>query len=68
MNLYRSVRAVAGASGDDAIDWRAAADAAKSATEPGSLALEPGEREAFARDVREARDGVRAVADVEFDV
>ncbi|WP_255168175.1 zinc-dependent metalloprotease [Natrononativus amylolyticus] len=68
MNLYRSVRTVAGASGENAIDWRAAADAAKAATEPGSLELEPGEAEAFARDVREARDGVRAVADVHFDV
>ncbi|MFP8951920.1 zinc-dependent metalloprotease [Natrialbaceae archaeon A-arb3/5] len=68
MNLYRSARAVAGASGDDMIDWRSAADAAKAATDPGSIALEPGEREAYASDVREAREAVRTVADVEFDV
>ncbi|MFB1065378.1 zinc-dependent metalloprotease [Natrinema sp. H-ect4] len=68
MNLYRSARAVAGASGDDAIDWRSAADAAKAATDPGSLDLESGEREAYARDVRDARAAVRSVSGVEFDV
>lgn len=68
MNLYRSARAVAGASGDDVIDWESAADAAKAVTDPGSLELEAGEREAYARDVREARDAVRTVANVEFDV
>ncbi|SDJ49152.1 zinc-dependent metalloprotease [Natronorubrum texcoconense] len=68
MNLYRSARAVAGASGDDVIDWQSAADAAKAVTDPGSLELEPGEREAYARDVRDAREAVRTVADVEFDV
>ncbi|WP_254531221.1 zinc-dependent metalloprotease [Natrinema gelatinilyticum] len=68
MNLYRSARVVAGASGTDAIDWQSAADAAKAATNPGSLALEPGEREAYARDVREARDAVRTVSGVDFDV
>ncbi len=66
MNLYRSARAVAGASGDDAIDWQAAANAAKFATEPGSLDLEPAELEGYERDVRDARDGVGAVAGFEF--
>ena len=68
MNLYRSVRAVAEASGDDAIDWQAAAEAAKASTDPGSLALEPGEQAAYARDVRDAREGVREAAGLEFDV
>ncbi|RQG91293.1 hypothetical protein EA462_04715 [Natrarchaeobius halalkaliphilus] len=68
MNLYRSARAVAGASGTDAIDWRSAAEAAKAATDAGSIALEPGEREAYARDVRDAREAVREVSGVEFDV
>ncbi|WP_247002080.1 zinc-dependent metalloprotease [Halosolutus gelatinilyticus] len=68
MNLYRSARAVAGASGDDVIDWRSAAEAAKAATDPGSLELEPGEGEAYARDVRDARTAVRSIAQVEFDV
>ena len=68
MNLYRSARAVAGASGDDAIDWRSAADAAKAATDPGTLELEPGEREGYARDVRDARAAVRSVSGADFDV
>ena len=68
MNLYRSLQAVAGASGDDAIDWRAAAAAAKAATDPGSLELEPGERAAYARDVRDARGEVRLVSGVDFEV
>jgi len=68
VNLYRSVRTVAGASGDDAIDWQSAADAAKAATEPGSLDLDPGEREAYGRDVREARSAIRSLAGLEFDV
>ncbi|AFZ73258.1 zinc-dependent metalloprotease [Natronobacterium gregoryi] len=68
MNLYRSARAVAGASGDDVIDWKSTAEAAKAATDPGSIALAPGEREAYARDVRDARDGVRSVSGLEFDV
>ncbi|EMA36796.1 zinc-dependent metalloprotease [Halobiforma nitratireducens] len=68
MNLYRSARAVAGASGDDAIDWESAAEAAKAATDPGSITLEAGEREAYARDVRDARAGVRSVSGLEFDV
>ncbi len=66
MNLYRSARAVAGASGTDAIDWQAAAEAAKFATDPGSLELESDELEGYERDVRDARDGVGAVAGFEF--
>ncbi|WP_121741031.1 zinc-dependent metalloprotease [Natronorubrum halophilum] len=68
MNLYRSAQAVAGASGDDMIDWQSAADAAKAATDPGSLDLAPGEREAYARDVRDAREAIRTVSGAEFDV
>ena len=68
MNIYRSVRTVAGASGDAPIDWDAAAEAAKAATEPGSVELEPGEAEAFARDVRDARTSVRAVSGAAFEV
>ncbi|MHC3437545.1 zinc-dependent metalloprotease [Natrialbaceae archaeon A-gly3] len=68
MNLYRSVRAVAGASGNHAVDWEAAAEAAKASTDSGSIDLEPGEREGYARDVRDARREVRNVGDLEFDV
>ena len=68
MNLYRSVRTVASASGSGAIDWTAAADAAKAATPPGSVTLAPGEREAFADDVRDARREIERVTDFDFDL
>ena len=64
MNLYRTARAVASSSGDRAIDWRAAAEGAKGVTPPGSLVFEPGEREGYATDVRDARDEIGAVAGV----
>jgi len=68
MSLYRSVRAVTGASGTGAIDWDAVAEAAKASTDPGSLELSEAERSGYAADVREARDAVGAVGGVEFDV
>jgi len=68
VNLYRSVRAVAGASGSDAVDWTAAADAAKAATDPGSLDVPAEEQAAYARDVRDARQAVGEAAGLEFEV
>ena len=66
MNLLRSLSAVASASGEGAIDWGAVADAATDATDPGSLAFEPGEREAFATDVREASERIRDTTGLPF--
>ncbi|WP_159899642.1 zinc-dependent metalloprotease [Salinirussus salinus] len=68
MSLYRSVQAVTGASGDGPIDWAAVADAAKAATDPGDVDLPAAEREAYATDVREARDRVREVTALDFDL
>ncbi|KZN22859.1 hypothetical protein A4G99_17305 [Haladaptatus sp. R4] len=68
MNLYRSVRAVTGASGTGPIDWTAVADAAKAATDPGSIDLSPAEQDGYATDVRDARNRVREVSGVSFDV
>ncbi len=68
MNLYRSVRAVTGASGTGAIDWDAVAEAARASTDPGSIEMTAAEREAYATDVRDARTRVRSVGDVQFDV
>ncbi|WP_439026755.1 zinc-dependent metalloprotease [Haloarchaeobius sp. DT45] len=69
MSLFRSVRAVAGSSsGDGVIDWHAVAEAAKGATEPGSVALTDAEKAGYATDVRDARDRVREVAGIDFDV
>ena len=68
MNLYRSVRAVTGASGDGHIDWTAVTEAAKAATEAGSVDIPPAERRAYAGDVRDARDRVRSVTTLSFDL
>ena len=58
VSIYRVVRAVADASGE----------AAKAATEPGSLDLTAAERAGYADDVREARDRIREVTGVGFDL
>ncbi len=68
MNLFRSVRAVTGASGDGAVDWDAVAEAARASTDPGSLEVTAAEREAYANDVRDARTRIRSVGDLAFDV
>jgi uncharacterized protein (DUF2342 family) len=68
MGLYHSVRAVAGASGDGPIDWSAVADAAKGSTDAGDLTLSAAEQEGFTTDVRDARDRVREVGGLDFDL
>ena len=68
MSLYRSVRAVTGASGDGHVDWEAVTEAAKAATDPGDVRLSPAEQRAYADDVRDARDRVRTVTTLGFDL
>ncbi|MFB6250964.1 MAG: zinc-dependent metalloprotease [Halobellus sp.] len=71
MNLFRSVQAVAGAGDSDGagqIDWTAVATAAKSATDPGGLDLSEGEQSGYATDVRDARERLRSVGGLDFDV
>ncbi|MEF8818468.1 MAG: zinc-dependent metalloprotease [Haloferacaceae archaeon] len=69
MNIYRSVRAVTGASGAAGhVDWDGVAEAAKAATDPGALALTDADRAGYAADVRAARDRIRAAAGVEVDL
>jgi uncharacterized protein (DUF2342 family) len=68
MSLFESVRAVTGASGDGHVDWDAVAAAAKAGTEPGSLDLSAADREGYAADVRDARDRLRSVGGVAFDL
>jgi uncharacterized protein (DUF2342 family) len=68
MSIYRSVRAVTGATGEGPIDWTAVAEAAKAATPAGDIDVPAAEREAYATDVREARDRVREVTRLEFDL
>ncbi len=68
MDIVRSLRAVAEASGTGVVDWARAGEAAKTSTDPGSLALTPADRRGYAADVRDARERLRTVAGVEFDV
>ncbi|WP_410767104.1 zinc-dependent metalloprotease [Haloferax sp. DFSO60] len=70
MNILRSVWRVADSSsnGKGSIDWPAVSAAAKAATDPGSLDLSTADREGYASDVRDARERLQAVAEVEFDV
>jgi uncharacterized protein (DUF2342 family) len=68
MSLYRSVRAVTGASGDGPVDWAAVADAATAATDAGDIAVEASERDAYASDVRDARDRIRRVTALDFEL
>jgi uncharacterized protein (DUF2342 family) len=62
------VRAVADASGEGAVDWHSVSEAAKAATSPGSLDLTDEQRAGYARDVEDARDRVRAVTGIGFDL
>jgi uncharacterized protein (DUF2342 family) len=66
MSIYRSVRAVTGATGDGHVDWGAAAEAAKAATKPGSVDLPAAEQQGYADDVGDARDRVRTVTTLDF--
>ena len=68
MGLYRSVRAVTGASGAGPIDWAAVTEAAKATTDAGDLDVSPAERADYADDVRDARDRVRSVSAIDFDL
>jgi len=68
MGLYHSVRAVAGASGDGPIDWQAVAEAAKQSTGAGDLDISEREETGYATDVRDARDRVREVGQLDFDL
>ena len=68
MNLFRSIRTVTGASGDGYVDWPAVAEAAKASTDAGRLDLSDAERAGYAADVRDARDRLRSLGDVAFDL
>ncbi|RAW46965.1 hypothetical protein DQW50_00835 [Halorubrum sp. 48-1-W] len=68
MDILRSLRAVAEASGTGVVDWENAGEAAKASTVPGALDLTPADRRGYATDVRDARDRLREVAGVDFAV
>jgi len=68
MDLFRSVQAVADAGGDGIIDWTAVAAAAKATTPKGDLQLTSEEQRGYRTDIREARDRLRSVGAVSFDL
>ena len=68
MQLFRSLRAVSEASGTGVVDWEQAGVAAKAGTDPGSLAANETDRAGYATDVGDARDRLRAVTGIAFDV
>ncbi len=68
MGIYRSVRAVTNASGDGPIDWDAVAEAAKASVDAGDLDIPPAEQQGYADDARDARDRVREVTAIDFDL
>ena len=67
MTFFESLRSVANASGEGTVDWDAAAEAAKAVVDPGSIAIDDEERAGYARDVRDARDGIRSATGLDFD-
>lgn len=68
MSIYQSVRAVTSASGDGHVDWGAVTQAARASTTPGTVDVDAAEREAYAADVGDARDRVRSVTGLAFDL
>jgi uncharacterized protein (DUF2342 family) len=68
MTLLESAQAVIAASGDQAVDWDAVAEAAKAATDPGSLDLSESDTQGYAEDVRAARESIRSISGVDFAV
>ena len=68
MSLFRAALAVAESEGDGPVDWTAVGSAAQAATDPGELTLSAADREDYAADVADARDGIRAAAGVDFDL
>jgi len=68
MGFYRAARAVADTSGGDLVDWGAAVESAKAITDSGDVSLTSAERQGYADDVRTARDRIRSVTGLGFDV
>jgi uncharacterized protein (DUF2342 family) len=68
MNFYRAARAVTDASGTGPVDWLAVGEAAKAVTNRGGLDLTDDERAGYAGDVEAARDRVRGVGGIDFDL
>jgi uncharacterized protein (DUF2342 family) len=68
VSLFRAALAVADSGGEGPVDWTAVGSAARAGTEPGDLTLSAADRNAYADDVADARDAVRAAAGVDFEL
>jgi uncharacterized protein (DUF2342 family) len=68
MNFYRAVRAVADTSGSGPIDWGGVSESSKAVTASGDLDLSSDEIEGYHDDVCAARDRVRTVGGIDFDL
>ncbi|WP_336133730.1 zinc-dependent metalloprotease [Natronomonas amylolytica] len=68
MSLFRAARAVADTDGEGPVDWTAVSTAAHAATDAGDLTLSEAERDGYADDVADARDGIREAAAIDFDL
>ncbi len=68
MSLFRAALAVADSEGEGPVDWNAVGTAARAATDPGDLTLSAADRDGYADDVADARDGIRAASGVDFDI
>ena len=68
MHLFRSLRAVSEASGTGVVDWEQAGVAAKAGTDSGPLTVSEADEAGYATDVRDARDRLREVTGIAFDL
>jgi uncharacterized protein (DUF2342 family) len=68
VSLFHAALAVAESEGDGPVDWNAAGSAAHAATDPGELTVSATDRDAYADDVADARDGIQEAAGVDFDL
>ena len=68
MNCYRSAQGVVGGDGNEYVDWDAVAAIAKATTPAGDLELSEAEHAGYRADVRAARDRLRSVGEIDFDL
>jgi len=68
VSLFRAARAVADTSSEGAVDWRSVSEVAKATTNHGSLALTDEEQAGYSQDVTDARNRIREVTGIGFDL
>ena len=68
MGIFRHLEAAARTSGDRPVDWDEVARAVKASVDPGSLDLSETDQQAYATNVRKARDRIREVSGLDVDI